>query len=154
MAQPVSPGQLSRLGLGPSARSRHRRPSPRRSDRSVGAVSPRPSPAPSRPAGRMRPERPTRRSSVSSWPGPAMSASLAAGCTGIRRRIPHGPGGEGARVLPRCGKRVPLNPPGYVGSPEDRLCEPQCRRSMALSGVRVFAQDYLGAGIVPTPQPR
>ncbi len=59
----------------PSARSRHRRPSPRWSDRSVRAVSPRPSPALSRPAGRMRPERPTRGSSVSSWPGPAMSAS-------------------------------------------------------------------------------
>ena len=42
----------------------------------------------------------------------------------------------------------------YVGSTQDRLCEPQCRRSTALSGVRVFAQDYLGAGIVPTPQPR
>ena len=44
--------------------------------------------------------------------------------------------------------------PGYVRRSEDRLCEPHFQRSTALSGVRVYAQDYLGAGIVPTPQSR
>ena len=59
-------------------------------------VSPRLSPVPSRPAGRMRPERPTRGSSVSSWPGGRRSPRpLAAGCTGRPRRIPHGPGEAG-----------------------------------------------------------
>ena len=42
----------------------------------------------------------------------------------------------------------------YVRQSEDRLSEPQFQRSMALSGVPVLAQDYVGAGIVPTPQPR
>ena len=36
--------------------------------------------------------------------------------------------------------------PGYVRRSEDRLCEPRSPRSTALSGVRVYAQDYLGAG--------
>ncbi len=45
-------------------------------------------------------------------------------------------------------------PPSYVRQSEDRLCEPRFQRSTALSGVQVFAQDYLGAGIVPSPQPR
>ena len=48
----------------------------------------------------------------------------------------------------------PVLSPGYVRRSEDRLCEPHFQRSTALSGVRVDVQDYLGAGIVPTPQPR
>ena len=40
-------------------------------------------------------------------------------------------------------------PPDSVGSTEDRLCEPRFQRSTALSGVRVFAQDYLDAGTFP-----
>ncbi len=40
-------------------------------------------------------------------------------------------------------------PPGYIRQPEYRLCEPRFLRSTALSGVRVFAQDYFGAGIFP-----
>ena len=43
---------------------------------------------------------------------------------------------------------------GYVRQSEDRLGEPHFQRSTALSGVGVYSQDYLGAGIVPTPQPR
>ena len=45
-------------------------------------------------------------------------------------------------------------PGGYARQSEDRLSEPHFQRSTALSGVRVYVQDYLGAGIVPTPQPR
>ena len=45
------------------------------------------------------------------------------------------------------------SPGVYVRRSGDRLCEPRFKRSTALSGVRVHAQDYLGAGIVPTPQP-
>ena len=44
--------------------------------------------------------------------------------------------------------------PGYVRRSEDRLSEPQFQPSPALPGLRAYAQDYLGAGIVPTPQPR
>ena len=36
--------------------------------------------------------------------------------------------------------------PGYVDWSEDRLCEPRCQRSTAFSVVRVYVQDYLGAG--------
>ena len=50
--------------------------------------------------------------------------------------------------------RASLCPRDYVRQTEDRLCEPHFQRSTALSGVRVDVQDYLGAGIVPTPQPR
>ena len=53
MSQPVSPGQLSLLDLSPQSVPK------------VLSVA-----VPSRPAGRMRPEGPTRRSGVSSWPGP------------------------------------------------------------------------------------
>ena len=35
---------------------------------------------------------------------------LAPGCTGRRRRIPHGPDGEGARILPWCGRGAVLSP--------------------------------------------
>ena len=42
----------------------------------------------------------------------------------------------------------------YVATTEDRLSEPQFQPSPALPGLRAYAQDYLGAGIVPTPQPR
>ena len=54
---------------------------------------------------------------------------LAPGCTGRRRRIPHGPGGEGARVLTRCGRWGPFCPLGYVRRSEDWLCEPHFQRS-------------------------
>ena len=47
----------------------------------------------------------------------------------------------------------PVQSPGYIRQSNDRLCEPRFQRSTALSGVRVYAQDYLGTGIVPTPQP-
>ena len=36
--------------------------------------------------------------------------------------------------------------PCYVRRSEDRLCEPHFQSSTALSGVRVCARDYLGAG--------
>ena len=61
-----------------------------------------------------------------------------------------------------CASKVTLQPllfnrwqtgsvlsPGYVRQSEDRLCEPQLQRLTALSGVRVYAQDDLGAGIFP-----
>ena len=63
MAQPIPPGQFSLPDLGP------RSPDP------GPEVSPSPSPVPSRPAGRMPPEGPTRGNGVSSWPGPAMAAA-------------------------------------------------------------------------------
>ena len=59
----------------PPPGSRSRRSSPWRTTPGVRAVSLRPSPVPSRPAGRIQPEGPTRGSGVSSWPGPTMSAS-------------------------------------------------------------------------------
>ena len=43
----------------------------------------------------------------------------------------------------------PVLSPGYVRWSEDRLCEPHFQRSTALSDVRVYGQDYLGAGIFP-----
>ena len=39
--------------------------------------------------------------------------------------------------------------PGYVDSTQDRLCEPNFQRSTAPSGVQVYGQDYLGAGMSP-----
>ena len=91
MAQTVSPGQLSLLDLGPLIlespvgppradgspfpRSRSRWSSPWRTTPGVRAVSLRPSPVPSRPAGRIQPEGPARGSGVCSWPGPAVPAS-------------------------------------------------------------------------------
>ena len=42
----------------------------------------------------------------------------------------------------------------YVAQTQDRLCEPHLQRSTAFSSLRVYVQDYVGAGIVPTPQPR
>ena len=41
-------------------------------------------------------------------------------------------------------------PPSYVRQSEDRLCEPHFQSFQgAVSGVRVYAQGYLGAGISP-----
>ena len=72
--------------------------------------------------------------------------------------------GEGLSRSPAHGGNYPLvvngwqtesvQSPGYVGQSEDRLCEPPFQRSTAHSGVRVYAQDHLGAGILPTPQPK
>ena len=44
------------------------------------------------------------------------------------------------------GRRGLFCPSGYVDRSEHRLCEPHFQRSTTLSGVRVYAQDYLGAG--------
>ena len=124
------PGQFSLSGLGPLIlespvdppradgslfpHSRSRRSSPWRTTPGVRAVSLRPSPVPSRPAGRIQPEGPTRGSGVSSWPGPAMPASP--GCRRHRRTSPNTsrPRSGGAPVLQRCGRRGPFCPPGYV----------------------------------------
>ena len=84
----------------------------------------------------------------------------------MTKRCP--PGGEGLSHTPadggvitlrkeRCclrsstvGGRGPFSPPGYVRRSEDRFCEPPFQSFQgALSGVRVFGQDYLGAGIFP-----
>ena len=44
----------------------------------------------------------------------------------------------------------PFCPPSYVRRSEDRLREPPFQSFQgAVSGVRVYAQDYLGAGISP-----
>ena len=45
--------------------------------------------------------------------------------------------------------RGPLSAPGYVGSTEDRLCEPHFQSSTVLSDVRVYGQNYLGAETSP-----
>ena len=98
----------------PSARSRRRRSSPWWSRPSVQAVSPRPSPVPSRPAGRMRPEGPTRGSGVSSPPGPTMPASP--GCRRHRWTPPNTSRPlVGEPVFPRCGRRGSFCPQVTAG---------------------------------------
>ena len=105
----------------PSARSRRRRSSPWWSRPSVQAVSPRPSPVPSRPAGRMRPEGPTRGSGVSSPPGPTMPASP--GCRRHRWTPPNtSRPWWGSRSFHGAADRVLLSS-GYVRRSEHRLCE-------------------------------
>ena len=74
----------------------------------------------------------------------------------------HPPEGEGLSRSPAHGGHYPLVvntwqtgsvlSPGYIGSTEHRLCEPQFQPSPALPGLPAYAQDYLGSGIVPTPQ--
>ena len=110
----------------PSARSRRRRSSPWWSRPSVQAVSPRPSPVPSRPAGRMRPEGPTRGSGVSSPPRPTMPASP--GCRRHRWTPPNtSRPWSGSRSFHGAADGVLLSS-GYVRQSEDRLCEPRSPR--------------------------
>ena len=88
--------------------------------------SPRPSPVPSRPVGRMRPERPTRAVASVRGLGRRCRRPPAAGCTGGRRLIPRGPGGgAGLATVRQTGSVLS---PGYVRRSEDRLSEPQSRR--------------------------
>ena len=79
----------------------------------------------------------------------------------------HPPGGEGLSHSPAVGgnhpskatclssvvnswQKGPFSPPGYVRQSEDQLREPPFQSFQgAVSGVRVYAQDYLGAGISP-----
>ena len=123
--------------------------------------SPRPSPVPSRPVGRTRPERTTRAVASVRGLGRRCRRPLAAGCTVEVAEYLTALAGDNAfesnvvaLVVNSWETGVSSAPPGYVQRSEGRFCEPQFQPSPALPGLRAYAQDYLGAGIVPTPQPR
>ena len=95
-----------------------------------------------------RPSRRTGRNQVRRIPQPPLPSS-------IRRRqkiyLPRTACFD-SPIPSTVGRRVRFAPV-TSGGQKNRLCEPQFQPSPALPGLRAYAQDHLGAGIVPAPQP-